>query len=359
MAIGLNGGVTVVVVVVLAALVGVGGMGMVLRRVVDERRSVRDYHQTLDTLRRVGSTTPPAVERLAVAEPHLVIDPPDQPVPSAAPATAAGSDQPPTVVETASLRHPPAEPSTVVAALARRAGAGAGSGAAARMGVEVDPHPTEVLAPLAGGRARLAGGRVGEGIDGQMARDAASQRPRPFRRGRVPAPLRLATVLTAVAVVAVAGVTAYELTRPSSAGSARGPASAGGSVPSAAVGARRAGRSTSSQTGGTRKRGTSPAPVLAIASTSPTSGALPVTATTYTVTVSVTADCWVQGQDTSGTSASWSGVLTGGQQHVFSFDGPATLVLGAADASLSVDGKPVSLPSGYQVPFDLTLQPQG
>lgn len=84
---------------------------------------------------------------------------------------------------------------------------------------------------------------------------------------------------------------------------------------------------------------------------------VPVSSTSYTVVVSVSAPCWVEAQQTSTGSDIWSGVLTGGTQHTFSLTGSVLLRIGAADATVSVDGAVVAFPSGYQVPYNLTFVP--
>jgi len=75
----------------------------------------------------------------------------------------------------------------------------------------------------------------------------------------------------------------------------------------------------------------------------------------YVVVVSVTADCWVEGEQTATSTDIWSGVLAGGSQHSFRFDGSVLLRIGAADATVTMNGKSVALPSDYQAPYNLTF----
>lgn len=84
---------------------------------------------------------------------------------------------------------------------------------------------------------------------------------------------------------------------------------------------------------------------------------VPVSSTPYTVVVSVSAPCWVEAQQVSTGSDIWSGVLTGGTQRTFSLTGSVLLWIGAADATVTLNGGPVVLPSGYQVPYNLTFSP--
>jgi hypothetical protein len=77
----------------------------------------------------------------------------------------------------------------------------------------------------------------------------------------------------------------------------------------------------------------------------------------YTVVVSATGNCWIEGQRTDTGQDVWSGTLAAGQQHRFSFAGPVVLRIGAANAAVSMNGEPVALPSGYQAPYNVTFQP--
>jgi len=82
-----------------------------------------------------------------------------------------------------------------------------------------------------------------------------------------------------------------------------------------------------------------------------------VPASSYRVTVSVTGVCWVEGVETASGTDVWSGVLQAGQEHRFVFQGPVLLRMGAADASVRVDGKPLTLPAGHHAPYDVTFEP--
>jgi|GEM_PF-1775334 len=83
---------------------------------------------------------------------------------------------------------------------------------------------------------------------------------------------------------------------------------------------------------------------------------VPAPSSTYNVLVSVTGLCWMA-ERTPGGSMLWSGLLHAGEQHSFSVVGPVELEIGAADASVTLDGVPVALPAGYQAPYVVTFQP--
>jgi hypothetical protein len=219
----------------------------------------------------------------------------------------------------------------------------------------VDPEATRpvpmsllLFDDLAAPAPTASGGR---GAQDQSS--AASPRRRPATS------LRVATVAAAVLVVAAVGamvavghragggVAATAARAASTATSGRAHRGHGGSAGSTA----RHHRSTTGRHAAGRP------PVVVPTAATRYQGTVTVPTTTYQVVVQVSAPCWVQGTETATGTDVWSGVLQTGQQHTFTFEGAVLLEIGAADATLTIDGTPVALPSGYQVPYDLHLEP--
>jgi hypothetical protein len=54
----------------------------------------------------------------------------------------------------------------------------------------------------------------------------------------------------------------------------------------------------------------------------------------------------------------WTGTIAAGASHSMSVSGVLVVRLGApSDASVTMDGRPVQLPTGYRSPFDVTFEP--
>ncbi len=172
--------------------------------------------------------------------------------------------------------------------------------------------------------------------------------------GRV---MKVVTVAAAVLLVAAVATMIAALARPGHR-VATGASSVGGtSHPPTGqpTGGSGGGRSSGARDGST---GRAPAPTT-VQPTSATLYAATVAAPAagYTVVVSATGNCWIEGQRTDTGQDVWSGTLAAGQQHRFSFAGPVVLRIGAANAAVSMNGEPVALPSGYQAPYNVTFQP--
>jgi hypothetical protein len=86
-----------------------------------------------------------------------------------------------------------------------------------------------------------------------------------------------------------------------------------------------------------------------------------VGAATYALALSATSGpCWIQVTDTPTGTVLFSATLYGGQSHTVNATGPVTVVAGAPSAfSATVNGAPVTLPTGYQTPFTLSFQTPG
>lgn len=304
------------------------------------RRNARDLQHTIDTLRRVTSNRRPPTPRTAVPEPHLVVGPVSARRQEQATSGLTGSG--------------PAD--------GRATGLGGSGGVPGADGVESERAPTGVLrrpALVFGDdvpRPELTRqvGAVGEAPAGGGGRPGGPE-ALPWRRRRAPRPLRLATTAAAAALVGALVTTVVV------GGGRSGPPSAVRAQSASSSGTGTVGQRAHPTRGPTGRASSSTASPggLSVVPTagSPYHGSVTVPATAYQVTVSVSNACWVQGQDPASGTAVWAGELTAGQSHTFAVSGPLLVELGAADATVSVDGHPLSLPTGYLVPYDLTLTP--
>jgi len=79
---------------------------------------------------------------------------------------------------------------------------------------------------------------------------------------------------------------------------------------------------------------------------------------TYTVAVDASAPCWVLATDPSSGHVEWAGTVVPGTPHSLAVTGSVVVQLGApSDASVTMDGQPVQLPTGFRSPFNLTFVP--
>jgi len=77
----------------------------------------------------------------------------------------------------------------------------------------------------------------------------------------------------------------------------------------------------------------------------------------YTVVVDASALCWVMATQASTGHVVWTGTLAAGASHSMSVSGSIVVHLGApTDAAVTLDGRPVQMPSGFRAPFALTFQ---
>ncbi len=379
----MNGEVTVAFVAVGAALVLLIAFRFVWRRVVDERRSVQDYQHTLDTLRVVAGRNEPQRVRPVAVPPGVgmggpgaaqqrrteVREPGAGPERVAAAATMA-SDEPTRML--ARVRVPGEDPGD------------GGPDGESPPGLDVDSTSTSILifddvaaspasapaaAPAARGvmaRSAAAGEPAVQWNAAQRATTTTSGAPtgateRRTWSGQGPGrAMKIVTVAAAVLLAAAIATMIAALARPghrvaTGATFVGGASGSPGGQPTGGSGGSGVARSSGTRAGST---GRSPAPTT-VQPTSATLYAATVTAPAagYTVAVSVTGNCWIEGQRTDTGQDVWSGTLTAGQQHRFSFAGPVVLRIGAANAAVSMNGEPVALPSGYQAPYNVTFQP--
>ncbi len=106
---------------------------------------------------------------------------------------------------------------------------------------------------------------------------------------------------------------------------------------------------------------TTPAPpsqLVATASTA-TTATYSVPAASYTLVVSASQSCWVQATSEPSGSVLWQGVLPPGASQTISSSGRVAVSLGAAGASMKVDGVPVVVPSGSVTPFTASFVAPG
>jgi hypothetical protein len=82
-------------------------------------------------------------------------------------------------------------------------------------------------------------------------------------------------------------------------------------------------------------------------------------ASSYSFTVKAgSSACWVQITETGPGTTLYAQTLAAGQSESVNLTGTATVDLGSPDSvTMKLDHEPLVLPSGYQTPFTLTLQP--
>jgi hypothetical protein len=78
--------------------------------------------------------------------------------------------------------------------------------------------------------------------------------------------------------------------------------------------------------------------------------------TSYTLGIQATGPCWVEATEVSSGKVVWTGTLTPGQSHSIPASGNLLLRLGAAnDVSVTMNGEPIVLPTGFHSPFDMSF----
>jgi len=218
--------------------------------------------------------------------------------------------------------------------------------------------------PYGGGAPRPASRQVGA-ASGRPTGASARRAPRvpvevpevpdtpgrrsPGRPGASRAGSRTSRLALPVGIAAVAGAVALglALSQPSHPSRSAGHAAAA-SRPGGPRGDGAAGSTT-----------TAPADTAVVpVSRSASSATYAAPATTYTVALDASGPCWVSATDGASGTVLWTGTMTAGQSHSLSADGAVAVRLGAAsDVTLSMDGRPVQFPAGFQSPFTATFQP--
>jgi hypothetical protein len=406
---------TALLVTVVVAVVGVGTGGLLRRKLADERTSVRDYQQALDTLRYMsarraeaeGAAPRPVANRYGIG------------AVSPEAARPAGRGRP-----ASASRNGNGGASRNGAGAAARNGAGAaarnGTGAAARNGGRSRSRSTasasaarrtEVLASSRGGRGgsghdraaafRSGGAAVSMRVDAadvelghapapaegssapvteaqrngataevpvgrnpadavrELAAARALHGPRPARpsmpsRHRT-GPSRT-TVLTVAAVVVIASVTGVAVALGPSRHASSASSAAHGVVPPTSVVrhvASRPAKPKTARAGGSSSSSTLLTPVTVSGS----AATYQVGSSAFTLTLAADGACWVEAKDPSSGQVLWSGTLQSGQTQQVPASGQLVVRLGDAhNVTVTVAGRHVVLPTGFDSVVDLTFE---
>ncbi|MGH9028413.1 MAG: RodZ domain-containing protein [Acidimicrobiales bacterium] len=325
---------TAVLVIGAVALVAAVVVRLTWRGSPDERQSMRDYHQTLETLRHVADRSGGTAER-------------------AKPGVGTGGGGTP-------YSAAPSSPST-----------SSGGGPAyrtQRRALHSPRHRSERRARRRSSQQALHGAALPSRAVSELASAPARYRQLSGRgdsspKGRWPTIITVALVVLLVALLAVGLVSRSSPPRSDNASrsSSTTAAAAGGrsSTPTSAPRSR-----TTVSTSRPSSRGRKP---KAPASTVPPS-VQPTTSTAaqaqyaapssnYVVQLSASGRCWILASVPSTGAVLWQGTLQPGQTHQIPTTGDLFLRLGAAYAiGVTLDGEPVVLPSGHASPFDVTFQ---
>ncbi|HUY64977.1 MAG TPA: RodZ domain-containing protein [Acidimicrobiales bacterium] len=336
--------VMIVVLVVCALALGAAvAAGAARRHRAGERHSVRDYQQTIDTLRHLGDRRMgqrPASTRPAEPPVRRPVTPSTVLAASAGPKTVSARVAPPhpggtafdhTELHMSDVTELTADPTTQQSPGDIDRGGQPGSGVAA---------PSAAVRELASGRVLFAA---------RPARSAtAFGHERPMRgptRSRHGAALsttsRPSVVLVAAAVIALGAVVAVAV----AAGSGHG---AGTTAQSRTRPTAPATRPASS--------GSAPSELTAVSS-SAASATYQVAGSPVTVEVMASGPCWIDATDVVSGKVLWTGTMVAGQSQSLTATTGLVVRMGAVtNISMSVAGRPVRLPAGSHSPFDARFQ---
>ena len=103
---------------------------------------------------------------------------------------------------------------------------------------------------------------------------------------------------------------------------------------------------------------TAPPPVSAATAATAHTATYTVATADYSLTLAATSgECWVEVTDPATGAVLFTTTLLSGQSHAIAATGPVTVIAGApAVFTATVNGSPVTLPSGNQAPFTLNFQ---
>ncbi|MDE3085985.1 MAG: DUF4115 domain-containing protein [Acidobacteriota bacterium] len=285
------------------------------RRLADERNSVRDYQQTLETLRHLSERRPPVARRRE---------------------EKVRSSSADAVKERASTML---ASSARLSERARRAAASSRSEAPARR----EAVPVAVGAPAGAAQA------VRELIAHPELHGPVRSRSMPGTRHR---PRPTAPVAwTAAAVVVIAVVTGVAL--------AMGP-STPTRTSTPPVTAAPPVRHLSAARPSSSRRSSFPRPPAALdpVTSSATSATYDLPPSPSALTLTASGPCWVQATVPSTGQVLWTGTLQSGRAQSIPAASGALLRLGnASNVQVTVGGAPVHLPSGFALVFDMTFLP--
>jgi hypothetical protein len=344
---------TAIVVLGVLALVAAIVAWLTWHRGADERQSVQHHQHTLETLRHVADRHPPAAwpspsRRRSVSK----IGPTTPPASAARGATRRQRGGAP---QQSGKGAPSVKRSTPP-----RGGAAASS--ARPVGVEGVAAPPRPVAPSPSGKesAKLDAGRRQTVAFAHDATDAPSRRSpvtsaaqrmgarlpgaaeRARREGR--ARVRRTRLVVAAAVIVIGGAVGAALAF----GGSHPPSHATAKVtpPSRPITAAGHGLPTTTVLTGD------------LLPSAPTafSAHYVAPATAYTVVINASATCWVMATDPSSGHVVWTGTVAPGASHSLSVSGGLVVQVGApTDVSVTMDGRPVELPTGFRSPFTLTF----
>lgn len=384
------GAVTVALLVAVLVVVGIGvSAGAVRRWFGNERTSVRDYHQTLETLRHLSdrraaveaSVRAPTSPRASTASPQAGNG--TRPAAElASPSSEAADERPGARAGAGSRRPSKARRSTLLASsapTAQRAPVLADRSGPPAISVPVQ-EPVEVEradawdadevrrvseTPVAGVTGDLphahrvsAADAVRELAAARNLHGPRSQHPTmPFPGRAERGPL----LWTVAAVVVIGAVTAAVLASGPSHGSGTPTASAHSSATgvhrTTAPPARTAARHGSSSSTGSSS-GHSASGGLELVTSSSSAATYRVPSVPYTLTLNATGACWVEATNSSTGQVLWTGTLHAGDAQSVPASSEVVLRLGdALNVALAVSGQAVHLPPGSSTTIDLTFLP--
>ena len=317
-------------------------------RTADERQSVQHHQHALETLRNVADRSEPAPIRRGEARPAAA----GRAIPSAAPpARAVVRRRPP----------PPVRGRPVASGPARRPGsppvADTKGPKTPKKGAPSAAHPTMVFvddsAPPSALTTPVTALRPGQDVSGRGGGRVAG----PRRIGRMRRRSALVAVASALVVAAVIGslLSGSPPARPHvPLAPARHTAGerhdGGGRSPTLST------TPSSDTPSSTATSTTSPTSALAPTVTGAQSATYAAPAASYTVGLAASGQCWVMAQAVASGQVLWTGTLNTGDSRSLSASGTVRLELGAAsDVVVTLDGKPVQLPAGFQSPFAVTF----
>ena len=340
------------VVVGLVVVAAVGATG-VRRRLADERHSVREYHQTLETLRHLSEGRPATAAR---AQPKKVTSARPTAAKEKAGALLASSGRPPRRGRAAAFAARSGAPT-----VSTRVDAPPPHPVEERpdvLGEQVDPAPVHeevaakvgVAAATEGAAPARAAQAVRELIAHPELHGPVRSRSMPGmgRRPRRPPPV----AWTAVAVVVIAVVTAVAL--------AMGPSHPSRSSAPPVTTAPPVKHLSATKPSASHRSSTAPAPPAALdpVTSSTSSATYDLPPSSATLTLAASGPCWVEATVPSTGQILWMGTLQSGQSQTIPTTSGALLRLGDANnVQVAVGGAQVHLPSGFALVFDMTFLP--
>lgn len=382
---------TVALLVVVVGLAGIGATaGAIRRRFANERSSVRDYQQTLETLRhlsdrragieasvRAPAAAPPSpastgsraagrarkagagrgANRATAAADAALIDE----VARATDASAAGEDQHDVRVDAGSRRTSRARRTTLLASSTPKAGRApvlADRSGPATVSLPVDAPVVAESAGTTTGTANAhrisAADAVRELAAARKLLDAESPRATMPSRSRGE---RSPLIWTVAAVAVIGVVTGLVLATGPSHNAGTSGSSAHRTTPTvrpvtaARTSSKRSSASSRASSSGSRGSG-GLAPVTA----SSTTATYQVPSSSYTLTLRASGPCWVEATNNSTGQVLWTGTLHAGDAQSVPASSGVLLRLGdALNVTLVVSGRPVQLPPGSSPTIDLTF----